>query len=243
MTCEETREELVAYHDEELSAEDRSRVTAHLRSCVACSQEAAQLKKLTQLLTRVERITPSPDFAATFWQKLEQEKHSPAPATSRLREWWKAWRESFPRWQMLPALASAASVVVFLGYLFSERNSVPAKSANTTPVRGVANLDQPGKQPQAPATDIPEPVQKRPGLFVDYSVIADFDRLSHFDEIATINIPQEPPLSVAESDIPQDLMAKPTFFTDYPILQKMEQLQNLETVLDTPVGKDDKNHG
>ena len=242
MICEEICEELVAYHDGELSAEDRTRVATHLSSCTACSQEAAQLKQLSQLFAKIEPITPSPDFTTTFWKKLEQEKRSPASTESRLRQWWKTWRESFPRWQMVPAFVGAAAIVIFLGDRFSERISVPSKSANTTQVRKLARQDQPA-QPEASAKDVPEQLQKELGLFVNYNEITDFDKLSHFDEIAAIALPQEPPVNIAESDIPQDVLAKPTFFADYPILQKMEQLQNLETVLDIPVGKDDKNHG
>jgi hypothetical protein len=58
-----------------------------------------------------------------------------------------------------------------------------------------------------------------------------------------VQLPEEPPTSIAENDIPRDLLEKPGFFANYPMLQKMEELKNLETVLDAPPDGNDKSHG
>src|SRR5229473_2204397 len=65
MTCETIRSHLVAYRDGELPEPDRAHVAAHLSTCPVCTREDAQLAGVHQLLTNLERITPSPDSADT----------------------------------------------------------------------------------------------------------------------------------------------------------------------------------
>ena len=84
MICEDIQEELVAYCDGELPEEDRAQIAAHLSTCSACSRDVAQYTRVnTLLMEQVERISPSPDFAATFWQRLEQEKRTLPAQESR----------------------------------------------------------------------------------------------------------------------------------------------------------------
>jgi len=103
-----------------------------------------------------------------------------------------------------------------------------------------------GRQPAAhvAAADVPAPVAKEPGLFVNYRVIADLDKLSHFDDIATVQAPGAHNTELAsEENLPPDLVKDPSFFVHYPILQKMEQLENLEAVLDASVEGDSHGRG
>jgi hypothetical protein len=243
MICEEIQEELVAYCDGELAAEDRTRITAHLGTCSACSREVAQLTRIHAAFTQVERVTPSPDFAATFWQRLEQEKRATPVREGRFARWWREWRESLSGWQLAPALAGAASILIFFGYIVSDRGpqtsdkrtrGEPVHTANPAPSQSLA-----GEQ----APEVPALIREKPGLFVNYRVIADLEKFSRFDEIAAVQLPDEPPIDIAESDVPKDLLEKPGLFANYPMLQKMEELKNLETVLDAPPDGEDKNHG
>ena len=222
MTCETIRSHLVAYRDGELPEPDRAHVAAHLSTCPVCTREDAQLARVHQLLTNLERITPSPDFAATFWQRLEQEGRSrQEEPESRLTRWWREWRESLSGWQLVPALAGAASLLVFLSYILSSR-----------PVTTPTPPTQPASQV---AANVPAPLVEKPGFFVNYQVIADLDKLSHFDEIAAVQLPGERDTELAsEGDLPPDLLKDPGFFVHYPLLQKMEKLENLEAVLDLP---------
>ncbi len=222
MICETIRPHLVAYRDGELPEQDRARVAAHLSACPVCTREEARLARVHQLLTNLERITPSPDFAATFWQRLEQEGRSrQEEPESRLTRWWREWRESLSGWQLAPALAGAASLLVFLSYILSSR-----------PVTTPTPPTQPASQV---AANVPAPLVEKPGLFVNYKVIADLDKLSHLDEIAAVQLPGERDTEVAsEGDLPPDLLKDPGFFVHYPLLQKMEKLENLEAVLDLP---------
>ena len=47
MNCEEATELLEAYHDGELTAETRSALAAHLKSCAGCTATLAQLEELS----------------------------------------------------------------------------------------------------------------------------------------------------------------------------------------------------
>ena len=209
MTCETIRTELTAYRDGELPEQDRARIAAHLSTCPACTREETELARVGQLLTQMERITPSADFAATFWRRLEQEGHQePVELESRLIHWWREWRESLTGWQLAPALAAAASLLVFFAFLLSGRLS----TSPTLPTPQVA-------------ADVPAQLVEKPGLFVNYRVIAELDRLSHFEEITAIELPGEHATELAsEEDLPPDLLKDPGFFVHYPLLQKMEQL-------------------
>ena len=139
----------------------------------------------------------------------------------------------------MPALAGMASILVFFGYIVSDHGPTggPQPGNNPPPV----NTSPPVKRPPTP--EVPALVREKAGLFVNYRVIADLEKFSRFDEIAAVQLPEEPPTSIAENDIPRDLLEKPGFFANYPMLQKMEELKNLETVLDAPPDGNDKSHG
>ncbi|HEV8714615.1 MAG TPA: zf-HC2 domain-containing protein [Candidatus Binatia bacterium] len=229
MICETIKPHLVAYRDGELSEQDRAHVVAHLRTCPACTREEKQLARVNHLLTNLERIAPSPDFAATFWRRLEQEGHGrQEEPESRLARWWRELREELTGWQWTPALVGAASLFIFLSYIFSNR---PTTTSPTQPAAQVA-------------ANVPAPVAEEPGLFVNYKVIADLDKLSHFDEIASVQPGGKHNTELAsEENLPPDLLKDPSFFVQYPILQKMEQLENLEAVLNLPAEGSEHGHG
>jgi hypothetical protein len=240
MICEDMQEELVAYCDGELPEEDRAQIAVHLSTCSACSREVAQFARINTLFTQqVERVTPAPDFAATFWQRLEQEKRMGPVQESRFARWWREWRESLTGWQLAPVLAGAASILIFFGYIVSGRGpEAPGPISRTGPGKST-----PKTLVQSAPPEVPTLVQEKTGLFVNYRVIADLEKFSRFEEIAAVQLPEDPSIGIAENDIPKDLLDKPSLFTNYPMLKKMEELKNLETVLDAPPEGDDKSRG
>ena len=238
MTCEAVREELVAYCDGELPEQAREHIAVHLKTCTGCAREEAQLVQMTRLLTKVERIEPSPNFAANFWQRVEQERKTdaarvqtlsaPAP---RFAQWWRNFRETLGSWQVAPALAGAASVLVFFGYFFHS-----APTSQKAPVQKSATV--------AAAQEAPARVVEKPGFFVNYNIIAELERFSRFEEIAAVQLPQEHDVEMAkDDDVPPEVLQNPSFFAHYPMLKKMEQLKSLEAVLDPPSENDKQNQG
>ncbi len=217
MTCDTIRNELVAYRDGELPEWERAQVDAHLRGCPACAQEERQLARLDHLLAGLERMPLSPGFAATFWQRLEQEQRA-TKKESRLGHWWRDWVDS---WRMVPAFAAAASVLIFFGYVLSSRQT--PEPPQSPPAELAA---------QAAQADAPPQVVEQPDLFVNYRVIADLEPAPG------------PETELADpEDLPPPLLENPSFFVHYPLLQKMEELQNFEAVLSLPGDAEKQNRG
>ncbi len=65
MTCPDLpHEDLIAYLDGELAAEDAVRVRTHLEAHSECRAEADALEQSAALLARLPGLEPSPDFVA-----------------------------------------------------------------------------------------------------------------------------------------------------------------------------------
>lgn len=242
MTCESIQEELVAYRDGELSEHEQFSIATHLATCAECAREEAQLIKMAGFLTSMERITPSPNFATSFWERIEQEKaRGTVQPPSRLPvqgnafvRWWQELRATLTTWQVVPAFAAAASVLIFFGYLMTSSSKPPS----------VVKAPQEKSAANAPAPEALANVAEKLEFFVNYKVIADLERLSHFDEIAEVELPGTQAVEVAqEEEVPPDVLQNPSFFTHYPLLKRMEQLQSLEAVLDNPTGENEQNQG
>jgi hypothetical protein len=233
MMCERIRKELIAYRDGELSKQERLRVADHLRGCPACMREERALTRVEHLLTSLPSVTPSAGFNATFWQRLAQE--SEVEPESRLARWWREWTSS---WQLAPALAAAASVVVFLGYLLSSAPTSPTRPFATKPLA----MTPSGTVERAPvqAESVPAEIAQEPELFLDYNVLANINKLSYLEEIVALEPP--PDVEIDEKDIPHPLVKKLNLFVHYPMLQKIEELEHMEAVLTLP-GNEDHSRG
>lgn len=236
MTCEKIRNELVAYRDGELSERDHARVAQHLGTCAACNQTDAQFALVGQLVSKMECITPSADFAANFRLRLAQEDYT--PQESGFVSWW---RDLLSSWQLTPVLVGAASVLIFFGYWFTNRSETPSTLPTIeAPAQVAVTIPAP-----------PEPVAERPVFFANYNVLANMEKLAHFEEIAAAQEQAEtaPAKAVAElekeertEDLPPALLRDPSFFADYPMLRQMEKLQNMEAVLTVPTEGDSQNN-
>lgn len=230
MICEEIREELVAYQDGELAEQDRKHVTIHLSTCPACTQEAASLARIGQMFVNLERVTPSPDFAANFWQRLEHERQ-PQPE-NRFAQWWRELRESMTNWYLTPALVGVASVLIFFA-AFSQKpdRTLLTSGPDSLITKKPETVAKPAmsKEPTVPAD-----VMEKSDLFIDYMMIAELDRFARFEEIAAVDLSTEQPIEVTEADIPKEVLDDPGFFAHYPILQQLERLKDLDAVLAAP---------
>jgi hypothetical protein len=232
MICEEIREELVAYQDGELAEQDRNHVAIHLSTCPACTQEAASLARIGQMFGSLERVTPSPDFAANFWRRLEHERQP--QRESRFAQWWRELRESMTNWPLTPALVGVASVLIFFAafsqkpertFLTSRPDSLVTKKPETKAKPVMA---------EEPTVTVPAELIEKSDLFIDYMMIAELDRFARFEEIAAVDLSREEPIEVTEADIPKEVLDDPGFFAHYPILQQLERLKNLDAVLASP---------
>lgn len=228
MTCATIRNELVAYRDGELPELDRERIAAHLHTCPVCSQEERQLARLDQLLTRLERITPSPDFATTFWRKLEQERPTETKE-NWLGHWWHEWLSG---WRMAPALVAAASLLIFFGYVLSSRQP--------TTLTPSVSQDAPAQVAKGPAPIPAQPDRSRG----EDEVSSGPEKFAQSGEMRETEAAAEPEAEFARpEDLPPPLLENPSFFVHYPMLQKMEELQNFEAILALPGDQETQNRG
>jgi Putative zinc-finger len=234
MTCEEIREELVAYQDGELAEQDQQRVSVHLNTCLVCTQEASSLARVGQLFLSMERVTPAPDFAAKFWQRLEQENHA-QPARhpeSQLVRWWRDLRESMTNWHLTPALVGVVSLLIFFAALTQKPDrTTPTAEPEIVSTKKPETLAKPvaAKDPTVPAA-----VLEQIDFFVNYKLISDLDRLTHFEEIAAIDLEAEDAIAVAEAEVPKEVLDDPGFFAQYQILQQLERLEHFDSILASP---------
>ncbi len=112
--CETIRDRLLSHHEDELGAEERRRVGAHLATCAACAREA---RRLREMLGRVQAL-PVPEPPARFWEEFSAGVHrriavEPAPRPS-LWERAAAWIGGLVRLRGTPALAAATALGLVL---------------------------------------------------------------------------------------------------------------------------------
>ena len=239
MTCEEIREELVAYQDGELAERDRKQVAAHLRTCSACTQEAVSLARVGQMFSSLGRVAPSPDFAANFWRRLEHERE--AQPENRLAQWWRELRESLSDWHLTPALVGVSSVLIFFAAL-AQRPDRPAPPQVSAP----SVVEKPKDAPRAVGSSVktvPAEVREQSDLFVDYKMITDLDKFARFEEIAAVDLSTEQPVEIAETEVPKEVLDDPGFFANYPILQQLDRLENFDAVLASPSQGEEETQG
>ncbi|MSQ47036.1 MAG: hypothetical protein EXR78_01405 [Deltaproteobacteria bacterium] len=250
MTCEEIREELVAYHDGELAEQDRHQVVAHLSTCPACTQEAASLARIGQMFSSLERGTPSPDFAANFWRRLEQGRH-PQPESrpeNWFAQWWRDLRESMTTWHLTPALVGVASVLIFFATLAQKPDRTATTSGpdslggpQSLSTEKPATVAKPTTSKAAPT--VSTEVMEKSDLFIDYKIITELDKFARLEEIAAVDLSTEQPVEVAEAEIPKEVLEDPGFFAQYQILQQLERLKNFDAVLASPTRDDTETQG
>jgi hypothetical protein len=102
--CNDIREQLKAYADNELTAAAERGVREHVETCRDCREELEEIHTLTRTLTSVMWETPSPALRARILASLPPEKQS-------AKHWLGGWRTN--GW-MLASGAAAAIVLIFV---------------------------------------------------------------------------------------------------------------------------------
>jgi hypothetical protein len=113
--CEIVREQLAEFHDGELGIDEQVLVQTHLRECVACAIESAELLELGRLMRRVATSLPAPAPVESHLSDLILER-----VRTEERLSFRAWlRDVFDDMHLVwPALgATAATIICLLGAL------------------------------------------------------------------------------------------------------------------------------
>lgn len=130
--CEGMRSELAAFLDDELPAEARARVEAHLGGCAGCRAELEGLWRALEAVDHLPATQPGQGFEAAFELALARERGS---ALRRLWTWLA---------RPVPALAlggAAAGLLLLAGLLWLRPTGMPP-GAGTAPWDELAVVEQ-----------------------------------------------------------------------------------------------------
>lgn len=110
MKCADVRDLLSAYVDDALDAEQRARLTDHLRDCPACAAELQELKQTIALVQELDEIEPPAEFRTELRQRLRRLAAERQPAGGRRARWLSA----LPVMSVRSAIAAALVLVITL---------------------------------------------------------------------------------------------------------------------------------
>ena len=124
MNCTELSENLTLYLYDELSAEQREGVEAHLAECAACRDQVEQYRRLHQVLTARPSPEPSPDLVVQCRTALEEALDHELAGVS-WASLFKQWSSGFGSLGRLPIAAALTLAVVgfTLGWTLRPRAS------------------------------------------------------------------------------------------------------------------------
>ena len=123
--CDETRLDLSAYIDDELTRERRDQIEAHLENCSSCTNEEVVLRSVRKLV-RVQAVEDVPDLSRQIMARIQA-------APSRESGWQQHLR--------VAAVSAAAAALIVLGASlpFDQRSTDSARASEITEeVRAVA---------------------------------------------------------------------------------------------------------
>jgi len=83
--CEQIRDELVMFLDNEVSDEKREAIQAHLDSCADCSRELEYVRSFKQSCQDWKDISPSREWTLEFRRKLAEVREQPMTELEILR--------------------------------------------------------------------------------------------------------------------------------------------------------------
>jgi hypothetical protein len=194
MKCCE-REQLFAYCQRLLAADEEEKVRAHVAECAACRAVVGEYEKLDTLLDDWRPAEPSPWFDARVRAAIAADLSQAQSARPLFGLAWVRW--------LVPALGLAVVLVAALVIWRSHRSPVhPATQAVAPAVapqvpQNVANPAFPAAVQQAPRPQMArtQPAPAQPAataaredlqLYEDLSVLEDYDLLASFDVLSEL---------------------------------------------------------
>lgn len=189
-TCDLMAEDLLAYADGELTGDAGARVDEHVRACLRCRRELAEIAKVNAAVRSLPRLEPSDDFASRLWERLDEMERD-TPLRGR----------GLGRW-VVPMLAAAALLVLAVRATLetppgpgasAPAASSPAAVMAAAPRAPVAHAPSPsGEREEAPVAvaagaeapeDLPPELLEHPELFLRLPVVRRLDKLENFEEV------------------------------------------------------------
>jgi hypothetical protein len=194
MKCCE-REQLFAYCQRLLVADEEEKVRAHLAECAACRAVVGEYEKLDTLLDDWRPAEPSPWFDARVRVAIAADSSRAQSSRPLFGLVWVRW--------LVPALGLAVVLVAALVVWRSYRPQVHPVTQAVAPAvvpqapQNVANPASPPAVKQAPIPQMAQtqPVPAQPAataadedlrLYEDLSVLEDYDVLASFDVLSEL---------------------------------------------------------
>jgi anti-sigma factor RsiW len=109
---------LSAFLDDEVSEEERTEISEHLKVCSSCRKEAGELSQVSELFTPVEDVQVSPYFLTRLKLRISEEK-----ARSSVRWPFLKWIREL-RFERIPIPAATAALLVLALMLGSRLGTV-----------------------------------------------------------------------------------------------------------------------
>jgi anti-sigma factor RsiW len=198
--CEAIAEDLVAYVDDELAPDDRTRVAAHVASCLVCRREMETVRRFKLMIGSMPQVEPSSDLAERMSRRLELE---PASVT---------WRRPARGTHWGIPLAAAAAIAIMLASVLSQDLSTPP---------AVPTDDRVAASVPAPA---PEQVAEDDGSGATRVASAPVEREVDDDAADTAERELDP------EDLPPDLLARPELYLRLPVVRRLTTFEHFEAV-------------
>ena len=131
MKCRTVKKKLSAYQDKELKSEEHERITSHLLSCRACSEQYAGLDRVWQTLEEVEEIRSDPWFYRQLVRKIREPREKRLLPT--LQHVFRLFR--------VPVTVSVILVVgllvgTYLGSILARRDLFPFRNESVSDSQG-----------------------------------------------------------------------------------------------------------
>ena len=227
MECQNVKQELVAFLDNEVPATLKAQIEAHLKGCPDCAQEMRALQASWQMLDRNLPPGPGPDFTASVMNRIRQTPQSSVELKPN-------WLEKF-----LPSLIVIAVIlVVFLmGLLVWDHirptTKVPAAQLPTPSVEPEVQLTSKESQPIVPVASeaVAEPKEVIP------ATVSVPQAIQTLPEIKPVIVPQVAPMvpvaavpMIAKVDKDRDIIANLDMYENAEMLKKMDVVADMDVV-------------
>jgi hypothetical protein len=136
--CTQIEADLVLFYYGELSDSARGQLEEHIKGCTGCSRYLAELARLLPQTALTDEPPPE------FWHHYSRELRDKLADAGARQPWWRRWF-SMRRPMMIPALATAAVVVLVLSFTvdksFWRRGEGPPEDAFLEVLPITENLD------------------------------------------------------------------------------------------------------
>lgn len=131
MNSKHVKDDLSAYLDKELNAEEMLAVEEHLKNCAECREEFTALQNTVQMLSSMEEVIPPASFRHKLFEKLEAADQKPKFSVQALAS---DWMKKITQRRLFPAAVAIVLLLVIIPVVGSNlpKMGVAQKAADSS---------------------------------------------------------------------------------------------------------------